>query len=458
MKYSSIGVSLLVVALGLFCSLAVVGCRRSNDRMENVDLVNVQAHSFEISSKSDPYLATIFYSIDQRKGMIYNARPANFETKVGKVKMTVGTFELNKISYAIGEGSGWEPWNGKDSVDLRGARSFRLKIEAPDGKMSKEYRVVTDVYTYDPRTITWEELGRTRVNFDRESSYFAFVDNGQMQVFANEGDRPTMYVGEVSRPGDWQSADLSSQGLRGRVITMHFAGKKLYIQTRRESKDHLYRSVDGKSWADVSPRELDQFVFLGAIQEKNKSEVLALARVVSGKAVQAVTLVDGELHDYEPLPESFPTESYAIFSTERYGKPQLFLLGGRAATTSGSGSFYLSSNGQDWFSPNTGSNGFLPASDVRCGQAFISDGTLFFVGQLRKDQGSVNTIYSSRDLGYNWLLGDLSLMLPSMKNPYEILFANVDERNMIYLGVYDPTDGGSVLLFKGRQRVYSDKK
>ena len=71
MKHRSIQHT-LSSALGLLIFLFASSCI-SNKEIQNPELTTVQVSSFVLTSKSNPTLEKVFFSIDHAKGKIYNA-------------------------------------------------------------------------------------------------------------------------------------------------------------------------------------------------------------------------------------------------------------------------------------------------------------------------------------------------------------------------------------------------
>ncbi|KGN94201.1 DUF6242 domain-containing protein [Porphyromonas crevioricanis] len=453
MNRSNISIYLTAACLALVFTFISSACNRDDSAVEKVDLTSVQIHTLVMQSKDTPELGKVFFSIDQRQGKIYNAIPIAYKTRIGKVLPSVGTFKLNKLSYAVGDNAEWVPWSGKDSIALNGADRIRFQVKDQAGKMTKEYQVEIRIYSFDPRTILWEDLGTSSLSVNLASSYYAIQEKSDVRIYTNEADKVVMYSGNLGNPKDWKRQEMS---LSGQVVAMQLnsQGTQRFIQTSDGERDRLYKSSDGILWTEDSPVGLNRFSFLGCVEDAGKPYMVALA-YMDGNLKRAASWSGGGLNYHDPLPEDFPMEHLCIVADNNYLKPVIRLLGGKSKA-SAEGQYWLSTNAQDWLKPGEIAASNLPLSSYRAGQMVRSDKQLFFFGTSERSGEVRNTVYHSSDRGYTWKAGVEQLMLPSVAKPYEICFAFSDEQNYIYLGVATKGEGTdtNVRLFRGRLKLY----
>ena len=78
----------LLLAVALLPLISLPSCQRKSI-VEDVRIESVLISELKMSDKSVPELEKTLFSIDHRKGLIYNARPLPKGTKIGTVKLKI---------------------------------------------------------------------------------------------------------------------------------------------------------------------------------------------------------------------------------------------------------------------------------------------------------------------------------------------------------------------------------
>ena len=139
MKHRSIQHT-LSSALGLLIFLFASSCI-SNKEIQNPELTTVQVSSFVLTSKSNPSLEKVFFSIDHAKGKIYNAQPLPYGTQIDSVKIKVGIQTPATFKLLI-DGKEIER-SAADSIYLRDRWNKEITVEVTNKEkaLKKSYTV-----------------------------------------------------------------------------------------------------------------------------------------------------------------------------------------------------------------------------------------------------------------------------------------------------------------------------
>lgn len=430
----------------------------SNDKIEveKWEIKDVRITSVKITSK--PYqkeTENTFYSIDQAQGIIFNAIPISFGTKLDKIKLDINTFQFNEVKYALGDSQDYISWNKIDSIDIKGNDIIRLQVEDREHTMKKDYAIHINIYKFDPLTIVWDNVEASGITVDSKDEFFTFQKDGKVMVYASnrEGNRSELYTMDLNNPGVFSKQSM--KGLDGVIYSIQKTEDKFYACVQKENRQIL-ESNDGISWQAVNANIEGNFSFLGAIKSPSGGkEILTLAVYNEGQSGRYAILSNGKVEQYEEIQNSFPVEHFAIFGGEDHYRPMIRLYGGSNSSKLSHG-YWETTNGKDWLTPTLSFTGQYPFSTSAAPHiAQIKNLDLMFAkGKLKADDESdKDLIFYSVDKCKTWQLGQADILLPKGMIENSFLFAFNGKDNNIYLATSVHNENGAVKLYKGTRKL-----
>lgn len=411
-----------LIASGLICS-----CNKDSDDSEaEVVLADVGASSTIVSSfalKSNYKLLvgldSVFFSIDQVNGRIFNADSLPMGTDVRKLQVSIGapksasSVEIIMPSLYDGRDTVINYLkNPNDSINFSQG-GVMVRINSSNGNFERVYNVNVNVHKIKADSLQWQTSSRTlpstlspRANAEKS------VKLGDLHycLTRNSGGQAQIAVSADPLNNQWdiKAATLPSDAM---IESLCATSDALYIL----GGDKLYKSTDGIDWTGT---ESEGWTWLyGAYGDE----------VIGAKGAAWALYPSGASGD---IPAAMPvkgTSALWTFTDEWFIDPQAIFAGGITAAGEycgdawgfdGTGWGRLTSRGSlpaaegitlfPYFTYRSGNNKFYIITKHSC---WIALG-----GKL--SNGTVNTkVYTSLDNGVTWREAASNLQLPEAISP-----------------------------------------
>lgn len=352
-------------------------------------------------------LDTVFFSIDQIRGEIFNADSLPMGAKINKLvpRISVETASVLEII---------EPRPGKsdsihnyiehpgDSIDFSNG-PVRLRIVSADGQATCSYNVRVLVHKSNPDTLVWSRLERAGL----PSVFTVVTDQGTAHT-ADKLYCLTHYDGKycmataTDPSGVWQySTPVFS--FTPVLYSLTATDKALYIL---DDKGNLMTSTDGNSWSATGQQ-------WSSIYGAHLNKLLGVAnRNGSWKVVTYPEVSENDIPDGFPVSGASQTTTYTF---EMSDEPQTVITGGRRADGTLSGVTW-GYDGNSWACitrkplPEALENAVvIPyfTVDLNYNTWKFTERSVLIAMFGRTANGALNdTVYTSSDLGVHWQKAD----------------------------------------------------
>lgn len=402
----------LIGALAVLVSFA--GCI-SNEEIKNPDLESVQVTEFRLEDNDNPLLKDTFFSIDHRKGLIYNAKLLPKAFDMDSVKVGLAHYVNTEIKFVI---AGKEETIGSnDSISFKGWKEgITLQLTNADKQMHKEYRLEIRCYDYDPQSYTWEVLAGSEIPDLTNSKRVLFrYTNERVYLFAAFKDETSaIYVVSKDNLSSWQKVAVNTPLGLIKDVTISERGRAYLIN---EDGQLFESDGDLTNWAVANAEHFFHSILGCFITPGSTSETVAL--IVKGATPSEeyfYALGNSTTALGEKVPDDFPRESISSLAMTVSHHPMLLLTGSLSATPSEEerSGVWTTTTGLDWLLLPAKEENKLPASkDSKLLMYDASLGELYCIipANLVAKEPSMR-IFISSDRGATWQEGNASLMLP----------------------------------------------
>ena len=334
----------LLLAVALLPLISLPSCQRKS-LVEDVQVESVLISELKMSDKALPELEKTLFSIDQRKGLIYNARPLPKGTKIGTVKLqiTASPDALPKVYVGGGE----QPsMSGLDTLNLsKHAEGVRIVMQhRNNASLTKEYQLKINIYDRDPYTHTWTKSAHpapaTATSEDIVLS--RLVDNGEAYYyFVRTATEKHLWRASHKEPELWQEVTIPKT-LDSPIMDIVEQGGGDAILCLQESGQATIYEHQGAQWSQSNAIPGRPSYLLGNLYYRGENKPLVAVKTSDGvhfnseKGIQA--------------PKTFPLEQNARLSLTIEHHPVALVIGGSVADTTAL--VYSTSNGLDWLTPH----------------------------------------------------------------------------------------------------------
>lgn len=201
----------LLLAVALLPLISLPSCQRKS-LVEDVQVESVLISELKMSDKALPELEKTLFSIDQRKGLIYNARPLPKGAKIGTVKLQI-TASPDALPKVYVGGVEQPSMSGLDTLNLsKHAEGVRIVMQhRNNASLTKEYQLKINIYDRDPYTHTWTKSAHpapaTATSEDIVLS--RLVDNGEAYYyFVRTATEKHLWRASHKEPELWQEVTI----------------------------------------------------------------------------------------------------------------------------------------------------------------------------------------------------------------------------------------------------------
>ncbi len=398
---------LILALLSLWAGMSLTSCSREKVDLEDVNVVDLQIHRFVLSSKKEPALSSVFFSIDHKNGTIINKKALPYGTVLDSVMMHISTAtSAKKLQVAINDGE-YHDWQTTDSLWLRDCHTLHLTVTDESGEMTKNYTVTLNHYDYEPTTFVWNLMSGVALP-DLNATYADVVTHGdKAYLVAVVGGSTVLYATDKNNPMLWSL--LPTSGLTGacRQIAVAEDGRA-WILTETGK---LYQSDNFAQWTEVAPGG-NVSALLGGMVWPQGSHTLALLGEKDGKLCFA-TNIDGVFTWREEAPKSFPVRNFSAQLYRSNNHPMLRVVGGVSRAGEAVDSVWISSNGNDWIALKLDSAAIPASVEKGALVATSSDGNLYYYATEYREGVKRLAVSYSTDKGVSWHRGEADVMLPA---------------------------------------------
>ncbi|MGM9804552.1 MAG: DUF6242 domain-containing protein [Muribaculaceae bacterium] len=242
----------LYLMLGMLVAMLAISCNddANTDMPEYVVSNNTAVTSFNLNADDNVLanLDSVFFSIDLKNRLIYNADSLPKGTDVTGLTITVG-FATYATCKMIQKNSTFRPdsaydYTTTDTLDFTGDVS--LKLIAEDGN-EVEYKVKVNVHNMDPDSLYWDRMARRDLpNVTGELLAQRTVQRGS-DIFTLVKCDAGCVLSTTPNPGDdsWTKVDAQF-GMVPNVNSFAASNDALYLL---DENGALYSSSDGEQWS-----------------------------------------------------------------------------------------------------------------------------------------------------------------------------------------------------------------
>ena len=334
----------LLLAVALLPLISLPSCQRKS-LVEDVQVESVLISELKMSDKALPELEKTLFSIDQRKGLIYNARPLPKGTKIGTVKLQI-TASPDALPKVYVGGVEQPSMSGLDTLNLsKHAEGVRIVMQhRKNASLTKEYQLKINIYDRDPYTHTWTKSAHpapaTATSEDIVLS--RLVDNGEAYYyFARTATEKHLWRASHNEPELWQEVTIPKT-LDSPIMDIVEQGGGDAILCLQESGQATIYEHQGAQWSQSNAIPGRPSYLLGNLYYRGENKPLVAVKTADGvhfnseKGIQA--------------PKTFPLEQNARLSLTIEHHPVALVIGGSVADTTAL--VYSTSNGLDWLTPH----------------------------------------------------------------------------------------------------------
>lgn len=399
-------------------TFGVTSCNEKSDSYLYESPINLAVTNFKLKYDVDNEgLDSVFFSIDLKNGVIFNADSLPKGTKIDKLVATIsysGAVEAATIKMEGGETAEGEIDYMKhptDTIDFTG--KVTLTLSALDGEISNSYRIKVNVHNEVPDTIVWDQ------------NPFSYIPSrNQKPVSAKTvmvNGLPTILVGE--RDGSYSLVRYTSMTTPPQFTIEEVTLPQTAIpETLSSLNDELYilcgngtlmKMVNAKAWEICATR------WESLIGSYNDS----LLGVKNNGGVLCFTQFPLRDMNESVVPEDFPMSQGSDFitlSNKWTNTPVGFFIGGKDQAGNLSDSTWAF-DGTEWVRLSQGGFPAIQGATLlhyynyrpsASSDAMIEYEVWMILGGKLADGSFNRTVYVSYDNGVNWAKGTAGLQLP----------------------------------------------
>ncbi len=388
----------------VFCTLA---CGRVDVKEQKVDMTSVLITHFQILDNDNPILKNTFWSIDQKRGLIYNAKelPVNF--KMDSVKVDVTRSPNADISFYVGDALIRVGEN--DSLSLKNWKNG-IKIQVKDTKSSKQkdYHLNINQYSYDPQSYIWTKLkGKTIPSYETSKGFWTKVVGDNVYLILQEQSGDLVFYKTSKKDLDF-SHRIVLPTEAGEIKNITASEKAIFLLNK--NGDLFSYLIEENKLEKMVVKESDILLMdiLGFCGQEKKSFLSLLVK--QNDRFYFARYMNNNIEIGENVSSDFPRKNLETILLEKANSKFLILTGEKA-------SIWTTTTGLDWL--------ILPKKEKKELPSTI--GKKIFINNTTEDilyclipandvqEKSEMAIYFSKDNGVSWDLGITSLCLPQDK-------------------------------------------
>lgn len=402
--------------------LTSCNAKEENEPEAVTDNLAITAFNIRPNSKILANLDSVFFSIDLKNGVIFNADSLPKGTDISKLGVNITfaqTPDFATIEMTGGtqrEGTADYKSNPSDTLDFSGKVMLTIGI----GEISKSYQLKINVHKTNPDALIWDNLAHTtlpsRLSNPTAQKSVEYADDNIICCLREADGSGTLAISNNLFANQWDKFEIPLPQ-NADIRSFNAIGDNLYIL---DNNNRLYTSrlhnntID--SWQDTG-KEME-FVI-----GKYNNSILGVARAANGKLIHTCWPDNPEMAQSE-VTADFPISDFsnlALISSKWSTNPTAMLAGGKLANGEVSDAIW-GFDGNEWCklasSPLVALRGaaLIPYYSYRKTSSLWLQtefpAWLLIGGQ--KNDGSYNSqVMISYDNCLNWIKGSELLTLPS---------------------------------------------
>lgn len=418
-KYNNKRNTLKFMAAAIIAVSGLMSCNKEAEPFEpylTPSNVAVTAFSFAADDAVMANLDSVFFSIDLKNGVIFNADSLPVGTKIDKLVpsikyssyITGATIKMEGGQTRTGEVNYIE--SPTDSIDFTG--NVTLTLSTDEGALTKDYLIKVNVHKQKSDSIIWgdEALAKLPSRLNNPKAQKSLDFSGRAVSLIEEADGSYTLANSTDLFNNvWNRQQVSFQ-FTPQVPTLTASSEKLYILDLAgdmyESEDGMTWTPTGEKWVSVIGGYLDT-----AIGIKQNGNAMSYAQYPLKNLKEQV--VDSE----------FPIKgrsNFVILENKWTTSPVGFFVGGEMPDGSLSNVTWAF-DGANWIKlseygiPNIKGASLIPYYSYRYTQSVFTPTEYpvwLLLGGSKKDNTLNRTVYVSYDNGVNWSEGSELMQLP----------------------------------------------
>ena len=334
----------LLLAVALLPLISLPSCQRKS-LVEDVQVESVLISELKMSDKALPELEKTLFSIDQRKGLIYNARPLPKGTKIGTVKLQI-TASPDALPKVYVGGVEQPSMSGLDTLNLsKHAEGVRIVMQhRKNASLTKEYQLKINIYDRDPYTHTWTKSAHPAPASATSDDIVLsrLVDNGEAYYyFTRTTSERHLWRASHKEPELWQEVTIPKM-LDSPVVDIVEQGGGDAILCLQENGQATIYEHQGAQWSQSNAIPGRPSYLLGNLYYRGENKPLVAVKTADGVHFNSEKGIQ--------VPKTFPLEQNARLSLTIEHHPVALVIGGSVADTTAL--VYSTSNGLDWLTPH----------------------------------------------------------------------------------------------------------
>jgi hypothetical protein len=378
-------VSLMASCLG--------GTDYSDDLIVNTD---AEILTFTLSHDSVPELATVVFSIDQERGLIFNHDSMTYLTEIEEkviLQYTSGAGIDNLLNITEGD-STWIKTG--DSIDI--SRPVKLKVFALDGITKKEYTAFLNIHQIDPDSMQYNKID-SDLPFSASIESKTILFGNKFFHFSEIIDGYNLKLFSSSDAINWQQELLS--GLPSTAVIKGIQQNKdqIFAYTK---EGELYTTHDdnANTWRQINT-EYPVVSILGFLNSSdNQVEGLGVVVEKEGELFFAFTPNSSDwTYSNSPIPADFPLYDFSTYSYSVMKAERITNIGGVSANGIVQNAVWSTQNGLYWAKISSDRKTFPPLEGAN---AFYYNNEFWLINGRLADGTYNNEVYYSIDGGNTW--------------------------------------------------------
>ena len=246
-------ISLAVV----FATIVFVAC--NSDEPENTGTVNYSAgvKSFNLSEDDSvaANLDSVFFTIDQKRGLIYNADSLPYGTNVTRLVPVISTMTAVSLAELTVQRAGQTDTvidyleNSTDSIDF--TNPVKLRLISYDGTTERNYTIKVNVRRQQADTLCWSRAERTALPslFEEPNEQHTTASASKVYCLTRYQQQYSLAVSDLTENvdgglGQWQTQAVSFD-FTPNIDSFTATDNALYVL---DNEGSLYYSTDGFQW------------------------------------------------------------------------------------------------------------------------------------------------------------------------------------------------------------------
>lgn len=407
----------------VFATIVFAACNDDEPTLENTSTAtyNAAVKSFSLAEDDSVVanLDSVFFAIDQKRCLIYNADSLPYGTNVKKLIPVITTMSSVSLAELTVQRAGRSDTvynyleNSTDTIDF--TNPVKLRLVSLDGTMERNYTIQVNVRRQKADTLMWSRAERTALPslFEVPNEQHTTSNAAAVYCLTRYQQQYCLAVSKLTENvdgglGQWQSQYVTF-GFTPDIDSFTATSNALYIL---DNEGNLYFSADGLQWQNAGEK-------IHYIYGAYGSEIIASRQEADG-SWSVGAFPGGRV---APLPAGMPyekTSSSVVYGFEMTPRQQLIVAGGRLLDGSLSQDAW-GYDGKTWIKI---SRRQLPVAlhsatlvpyytvSVASDWATTRFATMLLVGGQLADGTLSRTVYVSNDFGINWSEASAEMQLP----------------------------------------------